>query len=365
MSEPVINWPFFEDLALRMNEPGKGPLSVPADEIDQIGSVGHRLADQKDWETLLRFASLFYPVVEGESISIYPVLHELVERAMAAAEALDRKQEFAYLWYVEGHNLHRQGYHARALEAFQKSYKFYSLAGQKLQARNSYYMTALCLRALSRVNEADAVLQKVLAETGVNDTWRANPLSILAWLARDANRLPDAEGLLREALNLSKQNLQDEILTASILADLAEVIGLQGRAPEAHHYFEESLTIIGKYQGLYNRQEARVKVKQAELEIREAKFENAHLLLNQADDFIRTNGVFRDMLWKIEMLQALLYMRQQDFGSAVRKMQSAKVIYEDMGLPPEEFLKQITNRLKLGAGFKKPAQGLVEEPGGK
>ncbi len=356
MNSTEINWQYFEDLARRLNEPKVGPRGVEGEEIQKIGSVANELAARQDWETLLRFARLFFPVIEGESISIDEVLHGLVEKAITAAENLNDVNTLAYLWYAEGHNLHRQGSHEAALAAFVRSYQDFDRAGDSLSAKKSYYMTALCLRALSRVEEAKAVLNQVLSETAPDDPWRANPLSIQGWIARDENQLGEAEQLLREALTFAASHSEDEILTASIYADLAEVVGLQGRATEAHQLFQNSLRILEKYEGLYNRQVARVKVKEAELELREANFDQAVRLLNQADTLISSYGVFRDLLWKIEMLKAMIFVRQKNYGAAMRKMRAAKDLYQEMGLPLEEFYKQIINRLKLGAGIKKPEE---------
>ena len=71
-----------------------------------------------------------------------------------------------------------------------------------------------------------------------------------------------------------------------------------------------------------------------------------------ADDLI-AYGAYKDQLWKIELLRAIIKFRQRNITGALRRIRSAKTIYEDLELPAAEFIRHTVNRLKLGSGLFK------------
>ena len=353
MSNNDINWDHLTALAEELLLPEKGAGGAHSNDLEQIADALDTLIKDNDWEGIIRLRELFTGLIARDSIGIHSILQRLTDHALVAADKLGDIKELAHLYGANGHNLHRQGFHLRALEDFSQAARLYAEIGNEWESLKNYYMTALCERALGHAAEAQKILGNVLTRTAPDNPWRGNPLTVQSWLARDEGDLVKAEALLRDALTLLPKNADPDILVAGTLADLGEVLGLQGKVEEAHLCFQQSLDLIQKYQGQYDRQEARTKMKLAELEMREEKFANALQSLAQADDLISVYGTYRDMLWKIELLRAMVFIHQKKIGSAIRKFRVAKTIYEELGLPLEGFLQNIADRLKLGAGFKR------------
>ncbi len=93
--------------------------------------------------------------------------------------------------------------HANAeRKLFDESARNYWEIGEDFPALKSYYMTALCYRALGDRNKSKGILENVLNKTRPDDPWRANPLQVMAWLIQDEGKLADSEKLLRQTLNL-------------------------------------------------------------------------------------------------------------------------------------------------------------------
>ena len=353
MSSSSVNWDNLSTLAEELLRPGQGAGGAQLNDLEQISDALDILINENDLKGIIRLRELFTGLIARDSIGIHSVMQQLSDQALLAAERLGDKRELAHLYGANGHNLHRQGFHQRALEDFTRASRLYADIEDEWESLKNYYMTALCERALGHAPEAQQILENVLSRIAPDNPWRGNPLTVQSWLARDEGNLEKAEALLREALTLLPHTNDPDILVAGTLADLGEILGLQGRGDDAHSCFQQSLDLIQKYQGQYDRQEARTRLKLAELEMREGRYVDAIHNLAQADDLISAYGTYRDMLWKIEMLRAMVFFRQRKFGSAIRKLRVAKTVYEEMGLPPKEFMHQIVDRLKLGAGFSR------------
>lgn len=347
-----IDWNELKTLAERLSEPGLGPGSVLESEWRIIEQALDRLLAMENWEGLIRLREMFAFLVIGDTTGGLPVVQRISAEAMKAAEHLDRITLVARFLHDEGHNLHRQGYHERAMTAFERAAELYQEVGEKFRALESYYMTALCHRALENRVVARHVLDQVLQQVSDDDPWRGNPLQVMAWLMQDEGQLDEAEKLLREALALYKQYQgPDSMLVVQTLADLGEVVGLQGRYTEALEIFERSLAILSRFAGQFDRQEARTKLKLAETVTRRGEYECALRLLDEADDKIRGYGHYYDLLWRIELARAFIYWQQRRWASAVRKLRMVLRYRRQLGLSNVVLAKQLVHRLRMRTGL--------------
>jgi len=214
-------------------------------------------------------------------------------------------------------------------------------------------MTSLCHRALGDRPRALAILRRVLGEIG-EDPWRVNPLIVTAWLKQDEGNLEETENLLREALSLLEKQEGDKnyVLIAQTLADFGEVLSLRGKHAQAEGAFRRSLDILSRYRGQYQRQEARTALKYAQALSARGNIENALDMLNRADNNIRYGG-YQDLLWRIELARAIIYVRQRRFALAMRKVRTALRIRRGLGLPDKLFVQQLIDRFKWGVGLSR------------
>jgi tetratricopeptide (TPR) repeat protein len=351
MTGAPIEWDELTALAETLSQPGLSPGNVPRAEWEKIETTLAQLLAANDWVGILRLRRIFKELIARDSVTVVPIFKRLSQAAIHAAEQVDDKAELAHLLGADGHNLHRQGYHQAALDAFERSYQLYEELGQDFQALQNYYMTSLCYRAMEKRPQARQVLETVLARVAPDDIWRANPLQVLAWLAQDEARLDEAEVLLREAISLYHENSGSEIQAAGALADLGEVVGLQGRAAEAFTVFDESLAILARFHGQYDRQEARTRLKLAELLVRQGETGRAMQLLDRADDMIRGYGHYYDLMWRIETLRAFAYFNDRQWVHTTRKLRLALYYRRKIGLSNRAFAQQLVRRMVLGIGL--------------
>jgi tetratricopeptide (TPR) repeat protein len=116
------------------------------------------------------------------------------------------------------------------------------------------------------------------------------------------------------------------------LADLGEIVGILGRVQESSELFEESLTVLSKYVGQYDRQEARVLLKYSELLVHQKDYNIAMKLLNRADDKVSRYGHYYDLLWQIELAKAILFLQQGHITNCFTKLRSVLRIRKHLGL---------------------------------
>ena len=352
MGSYTIDWGELRALAEKLARPRLGPGGVLESEWRILEQALDRLVTREDWEGVVRLREMFAFLVLGDTTGGVPVVQRINTEAIKGAERLGKTDLVARFLHDEGHNLHRQGYHQRAIEAFVRSSQLYEKAGEGFRALESYYMTALCYRALGNRHLAWQVLNHVLQQLSNDDPWRANHLQVMAWIMQDEEHLNKAERLLREALALYEQYQgRDSMLVAQTLADLGEVVSLQGRYTEALDLFERSLAIISKFAGQFDRQEARTKLKLAEMLTRHGDYTQALRLLDEADDKIRGYGHYYDLLWRIELAKSLIYWRQRRWGSAIRKLRMALRYRRQLGLSNVALAKQLVSRLHMGTGL--------------
>ena len=347
----LVNWEELKLLADKLAQPGEGPGGVLESEWQMIEQSLNTLISLQDWKGVVRLREMFSFLVVGDTTGGLPVVQRLNAAAIQAAEQMNEITLAARFLHDEGHNLHRQGYHKRAIEAFERSASLYWQVGEEFCALESFYMTALCHRALGNRKEAQQVLEQVLQQVEENDPWRGNPLQVTAWLKQDEGDLQAAENLLRQALSLYEQYQGPEsMLVVQTLADLGEVVGLQGRYREALELFNKSLDIASKFAGQFARQEARTSLKLAELLTRYGEYERALRLLDRADNQIRGYGHYYDLMWRIELARAFVYWRQSRFEGAIRKLRRVLWYRRHLGLSNAALAKQLVERLRKGAG---------------
>lgn len=351
MSTSLISWEVLESLASRLQQPGVGPGSFPETEWRQIDTALDQLITQQDWPGVIRLRRIFAPLIARDTVGVLPTFKRLSKEAVNAARCLGDCKEQAALLGADGHNLHRQGYHHDAIRAFEESSRLYLETGETFKALENYYMTSLCYRALGNRQLARKILEDVLSKLEKDDPWRGNPLQVLAWLTQDDGQLQLAEQLLREAIELQKQTTNPDLLLAGTYADLGEIIGLQGRYSEAEETFAQSLRILKVHEGQYDRLEARTRLKLAELKMREGNLLETLHLLDEADDRVRGYGHYYDLMWRIEMLRAVVFLKQHRWMGVLRKMRSVIYYRNELGLPTTLFIQQLLDRLRKGTGL--------------
>lgn len=327
-----MDWESLRERAGHLSTPGIDPGSIPEEEWASLNQALQTLITSNDWNGILRLRNTFNALYANDSMTGLASLQQLDQHAIEAARQTGHLLELAHLLGARGHNLHRQGFHQKSIEAFEESARHYREAGQLRLALENYYMTSLCHRALGNRKTAVEILENVLTQIPEDDPWRAHPLQVLAWVTQDDGNLPAAESLLRQALSLFRVSEHSDLLTAGALADLGEVVGIQGRASEAKGLFEESLSMFHACKGQYNRQEARTALKYAELLMHQKEYRAVETLLNQADDQISRYGHYYDLLWQIELARAFVFLKTGRLPSCLFKLRSVFRIRQWLGL---------------------------------
>ncbi|MCA9951081.1 MAG: tetratricopeptide repeat protein, partial [Anaerolineales bacterium] len=309
------------------------------------------LEEDKCWSGIVQLRELFAGLLARDSAWGIPVIQELDEASIEAARHLGDAAKLGHLLGARGHNLHRQGFHEQAIAAFEESAEYYQECGEDFGALKSVFMTSLCYRALDNRVKSKEILDTVLQQVGPDDPWRGNPLQVMAWLTQDAGDLLATEELLRQVLALHEQATDSDMLVAGTLADLGEVVGLQNRFAEASEIFQRSLAILEQYRGQYDRQEARTKLKYAELMMHQKQFDNALTLLNDSDDKASGYGHYYDLMWRIELARVMIFARKGRIREAILKGQMVLRYRRILGLSNWLLVKQLWQRLRAGTGL--------------
>lgn len=349
-----LEWQELQALATQVITRGHGPGLLSKNQLEKIESALKIAVAEQAWRDIIRLREIFGTLFARDTAFGLIELQNLDDAAIDAAWRINDYRELAHLLGAKGHNLHRQGYHQQAIEIFHKSRDYYTLVGDDFEALKNYYMTSLCYRALNHPVKARQVLNEVIGCIDQSHPWRRNPLQVMAWLAQDDGDLRQAEAYLHEALRVQEYPEGSEGFdthAAGTLADLAEVVGLQGRVDEARSLFAQSFEILENYQGQYNRLEARSRLKLAELEIREHHFIKALRLLDQADDKVRQYGHYYDLMWRIELARVIIYLRQFKLGFALKKWRATLRFRRELGLSTRLLIKQLVRRFVLGIGL--------------
>lgn len=328
----VIDWDKLVDFSLQLEQSGIQPGTIPDNEWQIIEQTVTKLIQEDDWGGILRLRSIFNSLYARDTVTGLTSLQLLDDHAIQAARNLGDKVELGHLLGSKGHNLHRQGYHQDAIKAFDESVQNYKEVNQDFDALKSYYMASLCYRALGKRDKAKDILHDVLMQIVPENLWRANPLQVMAWIIQDEGDLKKSGEFLREAVMLYRQTPNSDMLIVGALADLGEISDILGDVDEARAYFEESLMILTRHQGQYERQQARTLLKYCEFLIHQKDYANAMTLLNQADDKVSGYGHYYDLLWQIELAKALIYLLERNINYCLNKIRSVFRIRKHLGL---------------------------------
>lgn len=348
----MVDWEELETLAEELGEPGAGPGSFPeASWLPIRRALGAFLATE-DWSAVIRLRELLTALYARDAVGGLRLLQRLDNAAIEAAKRLGDKRKLAHLFGAKGHNLHRQGYHQAAIDALEASAVLYQEIGEPFESLKNHYMTSLCHRALGDRERAKQIVIETLQQVDENDPWRGNPLAVMAWLAEDDGDLQQAEHLLREALFWHDQGMNTQILVAQTLADLGVVLSARGCLAEADTCLQESLAILEAHKGQYDRQEARTLLKYSQLQVRLGKLGRALELLDQADDRVRLYGHYFDLMWRIELARALVYVREGRFRRAYGKWRVSLRYRRTLGLPLKLLMWQVFRRLFRRARYR-------------
>jgi tetratricopeptide (TPR) repeat protein len=320
----------------------------------EVGTLLNRtmtlLSANQDWQGIIRLRTLFDFLGRGEPLGLGNTLGELNRRAIAAAHQMGNHVAAGQFLHEEGQALHRHGNHPEAIKAFEQSTSEYKLIGESFHARESYYMTALCHRAMGNRSLARKIVRQVLNETR-DDAWRANPLIVLSWLAQDDGDLKQAEDTMRQAIaTLEASKGMDDVLVGQSLADLGELVGFQGRRTEAHEIFERALAIFARDLETHQRQTARTLLKQAEVYLRTNEFDKAMALLRQAYLTI-AEAQYNDLMWRILLAMAQIDLKRRELAEFARHLQLALEHRHAIGLSDWSLVKQYLDRQKMGTGL--------------
>ncbi|MBI4707589.1 MAG: tetratricopeptide repeat protein [Candidatus Omnitrophica bacterium] len=345
MSE--AEWGQLQSLAYRLSGNGVGPGGILDNEWITIDQALNLLIESESWEDVIKLREMFGFLINGETTGGMPVVMKLNDTSILAAEKMEKKILLAQYLHDNAENYHRKGYHKESVRDFERSALLYKQENEIRKSLESYYFSSLAYRALGKRKHALSILEDVLTQLSPDDPWRANPLEVLSWIYRDEEQYSLAEQTLKTALSLyRKLEGYNSVHAVQTLADMGEVLGLQGKFDEAVECFTQSLKIVSSFNGQYDRQEARTKIKYAELLINKRDYHQALSLLNEADDKVRGYGHYYDTLLRIELARAFAFWGLQRWGAAYRKIQLVIQYRNEIGLPYIELLKRIAVRTK-------------------
>jgi len=321
------------------------------DEIIRL--VNHTLDDlttSADWNGVIRLRRMFEFLGAGETLGLGETLGHLNEQAIVAAEKLGDDITAGQFLHDKGQALHRQGKHPDAIRAFEQSREHYRKGGKEFQARESFYMTALCYRAIGNRQLAREIVEQVYQESGT-DPWRANPLIVRSWLEQDTGNLNQAEATLRQAISiLEKDRGLTNVVVGQSLADLGEIVGFLGRYDEANTIFDRALGIFSALSQPDPRQVARTLLKKGEVYLRQNDLDEAMNVFRQAFLAI-AEAQYYDLMWRIQLAMAQVNLRQRDFQDFSRHMRLALTYRHAIGLSDWALVQQYLARRKMGTGL--------------
>lgn len=343
-----IDWQRIRGTANRLTGPGTGPGAVLDSEWRLIEDTLTDFLETGDLNGVITLRRELDPLFARDTVTGLKIMQQLDMEAISAARRLDQAENLGYLLGTKGHNLHRQGYHQQSINAFCEAATLYQTINNPWEAMKNRFMTVLCFRALGDREQAMRILGDVLNEVDRDDPWYGQPLQVKAWLVQDKGNLPETEELLRAAVRLHKKGNDSDILVAGALADLAEVVGLQNRVSEANGLFFQSLTILEAHQGQNNRQVAQTKIKLAELLMRQRNYGDCLNLLDEADDLISAYGHYYDLMWRIELLRALVFLRQGHLRKAYLKFRATRRFRNELELSNFSLFRKLVSGLRSG-----------------
>ncbi|GIK64963.1 MAG: hypothetical protein BroJett018_27570 [Chloroflexota bacterium] len=345
MALQTVEWSQLEYLSQSLQTLSLGELSEQ--ELSSLNQAVTLLEDHADWHGLIRLRDLFESFIVGESYANIPLFVRLAYASINAADHLGNNIKAGQYLHDLGHQLHRIGKHWEAIQVFQRSQDCYSrVEGYDFRALESYYMTALCYRAVHQRRKAKRVLTQVINELKVDDPWRAHPLQVLAWVLQDDGKLGETETLLEQVLDIHEKNEGiDAYILIQVLADLGEIKGFLRKNDEAEFCFDRALALAGSYAERGGRQKARTLVKKAQFYAATKRYNQAKELLRAADNELSSYSRYPDYVWRIDFGYAYVFLRQRKFRQAWGKLQAVFQIRRSLGLSNTRLVLIYTIRL--------------------
>jgi tetratricopeptide (TPR) repeat protein len=348
------DWDALQQLVDTLLNHPQGPGGVTATEWQLFADTLATFQQVNDLTGIIKLRRICRPLLARDSAWGIAVLRHIDDAAIEAAHDLNDASELGHLYGARGHNLHREGKHSQAVQAFTHSVQYYERCANTRAARKNTYMMALCYRALGDTTTAKQIIETVLTTMEDADDWKDEPLFLLAKFAQDAGNLAHAEHYLRTAIVSVNAHQPLSARHADLLANLSEIIGLQRRYPEATTLFRQSMEMLNRYPGQYDRLVARTLSKHAAMLVDQRMYADALRLLDRADDRISRYGRYFEQLWRIEMLRSYIYLRQGDIGLSWRKFRIARqyaqhyIEINDHSAWLQRIWRHIQRRLSIG-----------------
>jgi hypothetical protein len=89
----------------------------------------------------------------------------------------------------------------------------------------------------------------------------------------------------------------------------------------------------------------------AELAMHQKEFAESLFLLDEADDLIRGYGKYYDLMWRIEMLRTLIFLRLGYLKIAFLKFRATRRYRNELNLSNYSLMTQLISRLRAHNGL--------------
>lgn len=311
------------------------PLTDLSDETFRpIERAVSRLEITQDRQGLVRLREMFTTYIIGENYANQRIFQRMAQAGIKAAEEINDHALAGRYLHDWGQYLHRTGQHRDAIDVFTRSEAHFKMIERySFQATESYYMTALCYRALHQRKRARRILNDVFERLDPDDPWRAHPLGVLVWLTQDAGELGEAEHLMEQVITIHERHEgPNAYILVQSLADLGELKGLVGKDDEAEAAFKRSLSIANSHLEHGGRVTARTLVKYAQFCTNKGRHQEALDKLRDAEWQLSRYARYPDYLWRVHLMTAFVFWRMHNFILAARKFRVAFMIRRKLGL---------------------------------
>jgi tetratricopeptide (TPR) repeat protein len=219
-------------------------FTLTPSDLPQIMEGIRKAYQAQQWDTVIAWCDLLHYKLQLGRYWVEAT--QLYEWAITAAEHAGQTQLVANYSHDFGDILAQRGYYRRAEPLYERSFDLYEhQLDQPLPATKTLHMLGLAKRALGKNGGAAVLAQTCLdrAERFGMGPWRAHPLHLLAWLARDRANYVQALRYLNEALliHAKQQEHSSNIMLAQVHYDIARTLIMAGRLAEVEPHIVEVL----------------------------------------------------------------------------------------------------------------------------
>lgn len=292
--------------------------------------------------TLVRRATLYRLLGDYKA-----ALHDANE-VLKMTEANDQLQNIhANALRQKGLSLLYQGQSRSAVKILEHALEFYVRVEDTSHIPILTMETAIAYDAVGKRNEAKRFYDEALKiwKKEGNLTWQANLLNNLGVLYHLDGEYDKAILTLEEGLLCAKRSSFSARTEALILISLGDVYTEVEEFDLAQQYYQQGQNLVGEIGEqllliyLY--------LSQANLSLRQRKFEIANRWLNDASNLISAQAFqyFEDGLW--HLLRGQLFLQEKDFDRAIRALEIAEARFKS-GETSVEFAK---GQLLLAAAY--------------